>query len=541
MILKKLLVFILCFILVFTSCRKKIVLPDWDVNVIFPVANTSLQITDLIKDSVLKVNADQSLSLVYSGEVYKLNFDSLFQIPDTSVYQSFKCIFCGAGIQYPANATIINQTQNTKYNLNTVELTQAIIRTGSIEVELRSTFQGKTVLIYQMPLAIDSNGNSLSITDTLPAASPGNPTIIIKSYDLKGYNIDLRGINGNSFNTVVSNFKAITMEPTFVTSSDSVRIFNTFKNIIPEFAKGYFGQSLVVAEPVNQAVNKLHNILGGVLDIKYFDLTMKIKNGIGLDIQFSLQQINSSKISSGENVSLTGSVIGSTININRAATNNSLPYPPITYSEYIIKMNNSNSNADKLIEIFPDSISAGAEITLNPMGNISNSNDFVYYGNGINVTLDTEIPLYLAANNLILADTVAINFQNGEENGEKDPSKKIIGGNLILDVYNGYPFRAIPQLYLMDENFTLADSLVAASSIIEAADLNSNFYSPGKKFSKIFIPIDQDKIKKLKAAKNLMIKLYFSSASQPNYVKIYSEYSVDIKIVADISYQVENN
>lgn len=533
-----------CFIVlifVFFSCRKKIELPAWETNLYFPLVSTTLNISDLVKDSSLKVNTDQSLSIVYSGEVYKIDFDSLFQIPDTSIFQSFSCIFCGGGIQYPANATVINQSQNTKYNLDGVELVEAIIRSGFIEVELRSTFKGKTVLTYEMPLAKDNNGNSLLIIDTLPAASPGNTTVIIKSYDLAGYKMDLRGTNGNNFNTISSNFKAVTLDSTIVTSSDTVKILNTFKSIIPEYARGYFGQTVVKIEPDNQAVSKLHNIAGGSVDFKNFNLVMKVENSIGVDIRFLLQQILSSNFSSGESVFLTGSVVGSSININRASVNTSVNYPPVSFSEYVISMSDTNSNADELFEIFPDSISTEAEISLNPLGNISNSNDFIYYGHGINVSLDAEIPLHLVASSLVLVDTLPVDFLAGADSSGSGAEKNIIGGNLVMDIYNGYPFSARPQLYLMDENFIISDSIVESGAVVEAADLDGNYYATGKKFSKILIPVDQQKIEALKAAKNLMVKIVFSTASQPDFVKIYSEYSVDIKVVADINYHLGEN
>lgn len=521
------------------SCRKKPEWPAWDVNVLFPVAGTTLRITDLVKDTILRTNADQSLSLVYSGEVYTLDLDSMFKIPDTTISQFFLYPF--SGFTVPPGYTITDQVQQTKYDLDEVELTKAVIRSGSIDIQLISFFQGRTLLTYELPMAT-LNGVPLSVTDTLPAATPADPSVITRSYDVTGYEFDLRGLNGNSFNTIVSSFKAVAIDTTYITPNDTVKIANSLVNIIPEFAKGYFGQTIVQVDPENQAVKKLHNIISGTFDLKYFDLTMKINNGIGADIRFLLQQVTSSNISSGQNASLTGSVIGSSININRAALNTSVNDPPVTYSEYVIAMDNSNSNADELIEIFPDSISSAAEIRLNPMGNISNSNDFIYYGNGINITLDAEIPLHFAANDLVLSDTVAINFQPTQKNGEEeDLSRKIKGGSLILDVYNGYPLRAKPQLYLMDEYFGVTDSLAAPNSSIEAAELDADFYAVGQKFSKVFIPVDQDKIEKLKSAKNLMIKLSFFTPAPPSHVKIYSVYKTDIKVVADIHYLIENN
>lgn len=521
--------FIACIFI--SSCRKKIEFPQWEVNALFPIAQTSLKITELVKDTILKTNSDQSLSIVFSGEAYKINFDSLFRIPDTTILQSFKFPFNLPFPVYPGS-TLYNDTQSTKYNLQNVELTEVIVKSGVIDVKLHSTFRGKTVLTYQLPLAT-INGNSLFISDTLPAAAPGNSSVISKSYDISGYKIDLKGMKGNSFNTVVSNFRAIAADTTMIYANDSVTVVNTFKNVIPEFAKGYFGKAVVNSESVNTAVKKLPNIIGGNFDLKNFNLTLTVQNRVGVDIRFLLSEIVSENISSGANIPLVNSIVGNALNINRASVISSVNYPPIAHTEYVINFNETNSNAADLIEIFPDSISASSQITFNPLGNISNSNDFIYYGNGIDVSLDVEIPLFFSAQNLILADTLPISFK---PDSADSATKKITGGNLILNCYNSYPFSAKPQLFLMNENFAIFETLVADGGMIDAADLDANFKSAGKKFSRIFIPLNQDRIEKLKAAKNLYVKLFFSTASLSGHVKIYSDYSVELKLVADINY-----
>src|SRR5687768_16129445 len=64
------------------SCRKEFGNPEWDVDGLVPILKTSLNFNDLIADSLLQENPDNSLTLVYNNNVYSLTADSLFEIPN---------------------------------------------------------------------------------------------------------------------------------------------------------------------------------------------------------------------------------------------------------------------------------------------------------------------------------------------------------------------------------------------------------------------------------------------------------------------------
>lgn len=67
-------IFYICLVsLMVLGCKKKFTGPEWDVEVLTPLASTSLQIKDLIDtSSLVRTDANNLLSIVYTNDVYTL-------------------------------------------------------------------------------------------------------------------------------------------------------------------------------------------------------------------------------------------------------------------------------------------------------------------------------------------------------------------------------------------------------------------------------------------------------------------------------------
>ena len=84
----------------------------------------------------------------------------------------------------------------------------------------------------------------------------------------------------------------------------------------------------------------------------------------------------------------------------------------------------------------------------------------------------------------------------------------------------------------------IIDSLFVYSNYIDAAPVDGSLRVSGKKLSKLIIPIDQIKLNKLYTAHKMKIVATFNTVSNPQYVKIYSNYTIDFKLVGDFDYLV---
>src|ERR1051326_8357556 len=180
-------------ILVFYSCRKENKNPSWNVDVLAPLVKSTLTINNVIPDSILNTNPDNSLSIVYNTSLNSLNSDSLFKIRDTTISN----VYPAFGSYSPCNTIISSINDQTKYNLNGVELTKAIIRSGVMKVVITNNTDGNIGINYKLPLATIG----MHIFDTtfiVPKRSGTNPGLYTANFDLSGYSIDLTGLSGNS-------------------------------------------------------------------------------------------------------------------------------------------------------------------------------------------------------------------------------------------------------------------------------------------------------------------------------------------------------
>ncbi len=84
----------LCFatifsILLMTGCKKE-AKTSWDTELLVPIATSTLSLGDIVKDSALVKNPDNSYTLAYKTSLYSFNLaDQIVKIPDTSIGQKF--------------------------------------------------------------------------------------------------------------------------------------------------------------------------------------------------------------------------------------------------------------------------------------------------------------------------------------------------------------------------------------------------------------------------------------------------------------------
>jgi hypothetical protein len=525
--------YILVFLLLsftFFSCRKDFERANWDVDLLAPLIKTTLNLQDLLPDSVIQTNPDTTLKLVYQTNIFDVDMDSLYRIPDTTISDVYT--FTLSSVASPGSS-FYTENNEIKLNItNGVELNYALIESGFIEIEVFSEIKEKIIVSYKIP-SITKNGDTLMLTEVIDAATISQDGYFIKKIDISGYELDLTGVSQSEVNTMITvasgTVDTNAAGPVTISSGEKITYNNKLIDIVPYFVRGYFGNQQLHYGPETTTLNIFDKIVSGTLDLDQVDVNIEFKNGIGVDAQLILDQFTTLNTNTPSSATLGHSVIGAPVNINRAQLTYTIP--EVSYSSYNVAINTNNSNIDQLIEIFPNQLLYDIYLTINPFGNISGGNDFVYRKHSLETNLNVEFPLSLVANSLTLADTINFSLPDESETG------RIIDGTLFLYANNGFPFSASMQLGMYDEYNNFIQS-IPVNNQIQAAPVDGNLRVIAKKESVLSIPLNTNDVDNLYRAKKILLYIGFTTQPQSQFIKIYDGYEIDIQVVGDFSYNV---
>jgi hypothetical protein len=423
--------------------------------------------------------------------------------------------------------------------LGDIQIVNASIKSGSLQIEARNDISEPVDIYYQLPYAT-LNGIPFDTLITLPAAidaTTGSTTSV--TINLAGYAIDFRGINANSYNTIVSQstiqFNSSVTGLTLITPADSVSLFVTLVDLVPQYAKGYFGNPTLNIGPEESFTDVFAQIAGGSFGLEALKLELEIENYIGVDGRMQINRFWSRNSGTGQIVDLTAPLIGQTVNFSRAVSLNNAP--PSSPSVNTFLLDNTNSNIRTLIENQPDFIGYELDVEINPLGNVSGNNDFYFTDRGMNAQLHIVMPLSFHADQLLLIDTLDLNFSTIEN------PEAIGSGVITIYADNSFPIAGSIQLYMLNDNGTVLDSLVVQPNQIPAgvtAVQNNALMSTGTVKTTLSIPLQDEKAQQLIACKRLLVKAKFDTGSNPIYVRLRSTDKLDINITADFNYTFYN-
>ena len=522
--MKKILVLLIP-ILMFFSCKKREDMIRWNIDGIAPIVYGELSIYDILPDSVLVSEMDSSVSMNLGLNLFKLDLDSLVAIPDTSLLDTFALPFPFPVAASPGQV-FVNEPEDNSMNIGGAELTYVEIKSGTIDYQLKSTIQGKIIYEYQIPVAIDANGNSFSQLVYVSAAASGMTASASGSFDLSGYSINLSGSTGNSFNIIQTNVN-IKVDPTnatdvSVSNQDTVYIKNELSNIQIDYAKGYFGNQTFILGPEKTSLTAFNNLISGNLNIDQIDVNLELVNGIGADASITFNSFTASN--NNNELELNHSIIGNNININRAIEIG----PTISPYYYTTVLNNSNSNIDFMLELLPDSIGYESGLELNPLGNVSAHNDFISSDAPMELNMDIKLPLSIIANNLTLADTLNIDISD---------TTGLYSAMLNINLENGFPLEAQIDLILLDQN-NMVVSHILSPTLIPSASLDGNGVVADFSTSTHQLTLNQKDFKTLIQNKKIVLKIIFNTPISSNHIDIYDYYKLKFNVVANFEYGV---
>ncbi len=161
-------------------------------------------------------------------------------------------------------------------------------------------------------------------------------------------------------------------------------------------------------------------------------------------------------------------------------------------------------------------------------------NQFIYDKGIVAYDLSVELPLELAAENLSLSDTVPLIAQFEYEEIE------IVKAALTAKITNHFPIQLNVQIYFLDENYNVIDSLFSIKYNVQNAELNDLGIVIKPYEVIITLEITKEKLENIKQAAYSAPVFNLVTPSQQN-VKILSTYTTNLKLTGEIYFDVDLN
>ncbi len=522
--------YLIIILLAVLSCKKENDKTQWDIEVVGPLFHATLTMSNFLGDKSIVTTSDNAQILAYDSTFSNFNLDTLSELPDTTITTvtrfPFNQLF-QPGSQFPSN------NNETQLGFGNVGLTEAFIKSGSIQIEIKNTLHSKIIFEYKIPGAT-LNGVPFFVTAEVDSASFTNPKYFSHTYDLTGYHFNLTGTTGTSFNTISYDIKTISDpngHPFNVNANDTVvNLKANLLSVVPLFVRGYLGQSS--QSTVNNLDFGIGDLVdGGTVELDSIRLNLDLTNYIGADEQIYISLMRSVNTRTNTIVNLVApNFLNHYLNINRARL-----YPALTDSlvpfNYSIQLDQTNSNIQDLIENLPEKFDYDLNLSLNPQGNISGNNDFLFTDRLVTSRLRLTMPLRFALNQLMMVDTIPFTLEGGTN---YDP---VGTTNLKLIASNSFPFDINLQMLLLDSTQAIVDSMFVPD-LIRAAPYDINYRSTGKTRTVIEVPVDINRKGRLLSVKRIIVRTKFNTPDYPQLIQMYSDYRLDLKLVADGIYSI---
>ena len=486
----------------------------WEVNNSIPLLNTTLDLTDIVGDSLLTEDVDHRYSLLLNYPLLRWGLDSVLDLQIDTISNSFTLPFLTEW-EFDSNVMLYSSTDGFELEDIGAELNTVTLQHGILHTRITNTIAGELQLIYSIPKAV-KNGSSFEVVMDLAPATAEGPAVTEIDLDISGYTLDLTGPNGTSHNELTSQTRIYSGEnggnAILITNADQVKIQIVPAELEVSFAHGYFGQHEIATGPESITVEELNPYLQTQLDLESASAEISLTNGFGTDLSCTFYQFAGTNTYTGQSVALQFPEAGVQQYLSRATDQNGTIVPGVRQFSWTA----ANSNLADFIEMIPNNLQFNLLAEINPLGNISNYNDFAWENSALEAKLSLKIPLNLAVNNLRLTDTT--DFSLGNDNIPTD-------AELLVLIKNTFP--ASLDLHL---NFLNADS----ESILTSEDISTSpiiVLPPGAEaeWMTFRLILNANDMQSLVNATSIAVTAKFQTPLYPEHQEFTAQQQLEIK------------
>ncbi len=484
----------------------------WYPEIATPVAYGELSVFDIEENDYLQYD-DDVIKVHFYDTLTPLDLAEVVDLGDTILEASYSLGFSFGPIPIENGNTIINLSEDFRFNLDDAELRSGKIRSGLLKLVFESNVDGYLALNYALP-GIDLNGESLVISAETAPGSSEVPSFQELLVDVSGYALDFTGLGGDERNTLYGDLTIATANAPVYTAqvfgTDSVKVKMELLEIEVEELRGYFGQfsrdvdELIVLDSVFYQ--------GGNISLSEIDVNLEFINNFGIDAQFQIEELAAVNTITEEELVLNTPGLYDQFNVPRAIETPEGVIPNSFEFNF-----NESSNLAEVISVTPNQFRLRADAELNPLGDISGGFDFYIDQYPFQMVTDVQFPLCLGINNLVLSDTLSIDLKEEVDNLERI--------KLFVYLENDFPVGFDYIVRLEDEMEPLiSGSVVSANEFGESVSFDQE------------LELTADQLDRLANAQFLTFTATANTTAGEE-VKFLTSQTIDIRITAEITYE----
>ena len=427
-----------------------------------------------------------------------------------------------------------SQSYQSEFDFTTLNLPPGVkfvkqeFESGSFVIELSNRYPFPIEVTFDLPY-ID---NGFEGTFDVPA-----DTVLKISNDLQGKIFDMKGRNGDAFNSIYGQITVFVNagigEVNYDRTTDSLLFNMKFVDAKIKRAQGNFG-SLTVGGKEKQSLfgdDFYSRIQDGNISIAGANIKLEILSTLGFNSEFSFE----TKTINGRNGNEVILNPSPTVNTTKALEDDLRPDPidPLIF-------NKDNSNVNELVNNFPEFFETDYSAVLNPSLDPNDLNQFLYGESRIKGNLQIEIPLDVNFENYKILQNFNFNLGANRDNlfSNEAINKNLAfkSGELRLLVDNGFPADIGLTLVSKDSNGVVLDTLFANASAIPG-NINADKFVESSNRTVVVSQLTPESYQNLKLTSTVDVIGIIDNKTLEGFYKIHSDYKVSFKVISDIQYK----
>ncbi len=469
-----------------------------------PLVQGEVSISDLIGDANsanVKIDSDGLVYLSYENELISQGIEELFEIPDLSINRSF--IMPGGTLPVSNRAVRMDSLQQEiDLNLSPEQLDELGLKQGQLSFStsvVPANPQLDYEIIVSLPGFINRNTNQ-----PINLAARGNGTVSLNDYTVL--------LNDNKFTLKLVLVIRSRANPITVAPGTSVNIQLQFQSLDFQYIRGFFGfqTATMPAETIDMDV--FEDAFGEAeVSLAAPKLELTVVNEYGVPVVIDFLELEARKPGGSlEVITNPGSPV--------------LLASPAVLGESASTVINI-VNVKQLLDFAPSQFFYRAEARIN-QGVVSGVN-FLADTSKMKVRMNVEVPLYGHASNIMVRDTVEVDWSDVDQSQIENATFKI-------KLVNQLPLDGHVQFFLTDRSYQVIGTLLNdnQTNIITGSTVNAAGELQAAGVYDQSIELDKEKIDRIFEAKYIIVSAVFSTSRSTGGalpdVKFKADYTLSV-------------